>query len=310
MGRGAHDALERAREHVAAGHRWVVDLDLEKFFDRVNHDILMSRLARRIKDKRILLLIRRYLQAGMMEGGLVSARTEGTPQGGPLSPLLSNILLDELDKELERRGHRFVRYADDCNIYVRSKRSGERVLESVERFLKDRLRLTVNRQKSAVDRPWNRKFLGYTFTTHFQPRLKVAPQSVQRFKAKVRTMLRRGRGQNLGQVLEELRPVLVGWVGYFRKSDVRSVFEDLDQWLRRKLRALIWRQWKRPWTRYRELLRRGLAHARARTSATNGRGPWWNAGASHMHQALPTAHFRRLGLTSLLEESKRLACSN
>jgi RNA-directed DNA polymerase len=310
LGRGAHDALERAREHVAAGHRWVVDMDLEKFFDRVNHDILMSRLARRIKDKRILLLIRRFLQAGMMEGGLVSARTEGTPQGGPLSPLLSNILLDELDEELERRGHRFVRYADDCNIYVRSKRSGERVLESVERFLKDRLRLTVNRQKSAVDRPWNRKFLGYTFTTHFQPKLKVAPQSVQRFKARVRTMLRRGRGQNLGHVLEELRPVLVGWVGYFRKADVRSVFEYLDQWLRRKLRAITWRQWKRPWTRYRELLRRGLAHVRAWTSATNGRGPWWNAGASHMHQALPTAHFRRLGLTSLLEESQRLACSN
>jgi RNA-directed DNA polymerase len=310
LGRGAHDALERAREHVAAGHRWVVDMDLEKFFDRVNHDILMSRLARRIKDKRILLLIRRYLQAGMMEDGLVSVRTEGTPQGGPLSPLLSNILLDELDKELERRGHRFVRYADDCNIYVRSRRSGERVLESVERFLRDRLRLTVNRQKSAVDRPWNRKFLGYTFTTHFQPKLKVAPQSVQRFKARMRTLLRRGRGQNLGHVVEELRPVLLGWTGYFRKSEVRNAFEELDQWLRRKLRAILWRQWKRPTKRFRELMRGGLARDRAWTSATNGHGPWWNAGASHMNQAIPTRHLRQLGLVSLLEESQRLARSN
>jgi RNA-directed DNA polymerase len=310
LGRGAHDALERAREHVTAGHRWVVDMDLEKFFDRVNHDILMSRLARRIEDKRILRLIRRYLQAGMMEGGWVSPRSEGTPQGGPLSPLLSNILLDELDKELERRGHRFVRYADDCNIYVRSQRSGERVLASIERFLRERLRLTVNRDKSAVDRPWNRKFLGYTFTTRFQAQLKIAPQSVRRFKARMRTLLRRGRGQNLGHVIEGLRPVLVGWTGYFRKSEVRRQFEDLDQWLRRKLRAILWRQWKRPWTRAREMVRRGLARERAWTSAMNGRGPWWNAGASHMNHAIPTRYLRQLGLTSLLEESQRLGRSN
>jgi len=309
LGRGAHDALERAREHVAAGYRWVVDLDLEKFFDRVNHDILMSRLARRIKDKHILLLIRRYLQAGMMEGGLVSARTEGTPQGGPLSPLLSNILLDELDKELERRGHRFVRYADDCNIYVRSKRSGERVLASVERFLQDRLRLTVNRDKSAVDRPWNRKFLGYTFTTHFQPKLKVAPQSVARFKARLRELFRAGRGRSLGRVIHTLRPKLIGWVSYFRKSEVRVTFEELDQWLRRKLRVILWRQWKRNWTRARELMRRGLDQARAWTSATNGRGPWWNAGAGHMHQAVPTRYLHQLGLVSLLQELQRLAHS-
>ena len=309
LGRGAHDALERAREHVAAGHRWVVDLDLEKFFDRVNHDILMSRLARRIKDKRILLLIRRFLQAGMMEGGLTTARTEGTPQGGPLSPLLSNVLLDELDKELERRGHRFVRYADDCNIYVRSRRSGERVLESVERFLKDRLRLTVNRQKSAVDRPWNRKFLGYTFTTHFQPKLKVAPQSVARFKSRLRELLRAGRGRSLRGLLAELQPKLVGWAAYFRKSQVRVAFEELDQWIRRKLRATLWRQWKRPRTRAKELIRRGLDEARAWTSATNGRGPWWNAGASHMNQAIPARDLHRLGLRSLLQEVQRLAAS-
>lgn len=306
LGRGAHDAIERAREHVAAGCRWVVDMDLEKFFDRVNHDILMSRLARRIKDKRILLLIRRYLQAGMMEGGLMSPRTEGTPQGGPLSPLLSNILLDELDKELERRGHRFVRYADDCNIYVRSQRAGERVMTSIERFLKDRLRLTVNRSKSAVDRPWNRKFLGYTFTTHFQPRLKVAPQAVQRFKDKLRMFFRAGRGRSLRRVIEQMRPILLGWVSYFRKSQVRITFEELDQWIRHKLRAILWRQWKRPRTRAREMIRRGLEPERAWTSAMNGHGPWWHAAASHMNQAVPTRDLHRLGLRSLVQESQRL----
>jgi RNA-directed DNA polymerase len=309
LGRGAHDALERAREHVAAGHRWVVDMDLEKFFDRVNHDILMSRLARRIGDKRILKLIRRFLQAGMMEDGLVSARTEGTPQGGPLSPLLSNILLDELDKELERRGHRFVRYADDCNIYVRSKRSGERVLASVERFLADRLRLKVNRDKSAVDRPWNRKFLGYTFTTHFQPKLKVAAQSVTRFKSRLRDLFRVGRGRNLARLIKELRPKLIGWTSYFRKSEVRVTFEELDQWIRRKLRAILWRQWKRNWPRFKELVRRGLDPVRAWTSVTNGRGPWWNAGASHMNQAVPNRALSQLGLPSLIQELQRLAKS-
>ena len=309
LGRGAHDALERAREHVAAGYRWVVDMDLEKFFDRVNHDILMSRLARRIEDKRILRLIRRYLQAGMMEDGLVSARTEGTPQGGPLSPLLSNILLDELDKELERRGHRFVRYADDCNIYVRSRRSGERVLASVERFLRDRLRLTVNRDKSAVDRPWNRKFLGYTFTSHIQPKLKVATQSVMRFRSRLREVFRIGRGRSLARLIEELRPKMIGWVSYFRKSEVCIAFVELDQWLRRKLRTILWRQWKRPWTRARELERRGLARHRAWISATCGRGPWWHAGASHMNQAVPVRHLSQLGLPSLIQELQRLAKS-
>jgi RNA-directed DNA polymerase len=308
-GRGAHDALERAREHVAAGHRWVVDMDLEKFFDRVNHDILMSRLARRIEDKRILKLIRRFLQAGMMEGGLVSARTEGTPQGGPLSPLLSNILLDELDQELERRGHRFVRYADDCNIYVRSRRSGERVLASVEQFLANRLRLKVNRDKSAVDRPWNRKFLGYTFTTHFQPKLKVAAQSVTRFKSRLREVFRVGRGRSLARLIQELRPKLIGWASYFRKSEVRIAFEELDGWLRRKLRVVLWRQWKRPRTRARELIRRGLAPERAWTSAMCGRGPWWNAGASHMNQAVPTRALSQLGLPNLTQELQRLAKS-
>jgi RNA-directed DNA polymerase len=309
-GRSAHQALDRAKEHVAAGRRWVVDMDLEKFFDRVNHDVLMARLARRVEDKRILKLIRRYLQAGMMEGGVTSPRHEGTPQGGPLSPLLSNVLLDELDRELERRGHCFVRYADDCNIYVCSRPAGERVLDSVERFLRMRLRLTVNREKSAVDRPWKRKFLGYTFTTHFQPKLKVAPESVKRLKGRLREAFRRGRGRNLAAVLEELRPVLLGWASYYRKSEVRATLEQLDQWMRRKLRAILWRQWKRPWTRAKALARRGLPWKRASTSATNGRGPWWNAGASHMRQAVNNRELRRQGLVSLLEESQRLARSN
>jgi len=309
-GRSAHQALDRAKAHIAAGHRWVVDMDLEKFFDRVNHDVLMSRLARRIEDKRILRLIRRYLQAGMMAGGIVSPRSEGTPQGGPLSPLLSNVLLDELDKELEQRGHRFVRYADDCNIYVRSRRAGERVLDSTERFLKKRLRLTVNREKSAVDRPWKRKFLGYTFTPHFQPKLKVASGSVKRFKGRLREMFRRGRGRSLRRLIGELRPVLIGWVSYYRKSEVRNVFEQLDQWIRRKLRVILWRQWKRNWTRAKELIRRGLTHERAWTSATNGRGPWWNAGASHMHRAVPTRYLSQLGLVSLIQKRLQLAHSN
>lgn len=309
-GRSAHQALDRAREHLVAGHRWVVDLDLEKFFDRVNHDVLMARLARRIGDKRILKLIRRYLQAGIMEGGVTSPRSEGTPQGGPLSPLLSNVLLDELDQELERRGHRFVRYADDCNIYVRSRRAGERVLEGVERFLRKRLRLVVNREKSAVDRPWKRKFLGYTFTTHYQPKLKVAPESVQRLKARLREAFRRGRGRKLATLLAELRPLLLGWMSYYRKSEVRATLEQLDQWIRRKLRAILWRQWKRPWTRATALARRGLPWQRAWLSATNGRGPWWNAGARHMHQAVTTRELRQLGLVSLLDLSQRLASSN
>ncbi len=305
-GRSTHQALDRAKEHIASGHRWVVDMDLEKFFDRVNHDILMSRLARQIKDKRILKLIRLYLQAGIMEGGIVSPRSEGTPQGGPLSPLLSNVLLDELDKELERRGHKFVRYADDCNIYVCSRRAGERVLDGIERFLSEKLRLTVNRAKSAVDRPWNRKFLGYTFTHHYQPKFKVSPESVKRFKGRLREELRKARGRNVRSVLAKLQPVLIGWVSYYRKSEVKQTFEDIDQWLRRKLRAIYWRQWKRRYKRARELIRLGIDRVRAWVSVSNGRGPWWNAGASHMNQALPTRYFTQLGLISLVQKCHEL----
>jgi RNA-directed DNA polymerase len=308
-GRSAQQAIVRARQHMAAGYRWVVDLDLEKFFDRVNHDVLMARVARRLEDKRVLRLIRRYLQAGLMEGGLVSPRAEGTPQGGPLSPLLSNILLDELDRELERRGHRFVRYADDSNVYVQSKAAGERVMASLEQFLLKKLRLKVNRSKSAVARPWERKFLGYSVTWHHDPKLKVSPESIRRLKNKLRHEFRRARGRNVGRFAGELTPIIRGWVAYYRFAQVKISFEDLDAWLRRKMRAILWRQWKRPRTRYQKLIQSGLDSVRARTSAYNGRGPWWNAGASHMNQAVPSAMLRRLGLVSFVELHRRFQYS-
>lgn len=306
-GRGAHQAVLQAREYVSDGRRWIVDMDLEKFFDNVNHDLLMSRIGRRVGDRRVLAVIRRYLQAGTMTGGVESPRQEGTPQGGPLSPLLSNILLDDLDKELERRGHAFCRYADDCNIYVRSRRAGKRVLSSLTSYLKEELKLKVNRAKSAVDRPWQRKFLGYSMTSHKQPRLKVAPASVQRLKDKLRVEFRRGRGRNLGRfITEDLQPLLKGWINYFRLAEVKAVFEELDGWIRRKLRNILWRQWKRSWTRARKLMQFGLDEARAKRSSTNGRGPWWNSGASHMNQAISKGFLDRLGLVNLLNELRRL----
>jgi RNA-directed DNA polymerase len=303
-GRSAHQAVLKAREHVASGKRWVVDLDIEKFFDRVNHDVLMARVARKVGDKRVLRLIRRYLQVGIMDGGLVEPSREGTPQGGPLSPLLSNILLDELDKELERRGHAFCRYADDSNIYVASRRAGERVKESITRFLERRLKLKVNEEKSAVDRSWRRKFLGYSMTADREPRLKVAPESEVRLKSKLKEMFRRGRGRNVGRTAEEMRRLLIGWINYFKLAQVKATFERLDEWLRRRFRCILWRQWKRPYTRARRLMSRGLAEEQAWKSATNGRGPWWNAGASHMNHAYPKIYFDHLGLVSLLDQHR------
>jgi len=305
-GRSAHQAVLAARSHMAGGRRWVVDIDLEKFFDRVNHDVLMARVARKVADKRVLRLIRRYLQAGLMLGGMATARHEGTPQGGPLSPLLSNILLDDLDKELERRGHAFCRYADDCNIYVRSRRAGERVMNSLTRFLGERLRLAVNLTKSAIDRPWNRSFLGYTVTAHREPRLRVAAKSVGRLRDKLRDLFRAGRGRSIGRTVETLVPLLRGWIQYFRLAQTKGVFEELDGWVRRKLRCILWRQWKRPRTRAQRLMQRGLDEARASASAYNGHGPWWNAGASHMNDAFRKAFFDRLGLIALLEQHRRL----
>jgi group II intron reverse transcriptase/maturase len=300
-GRSAHQAVEQAREYVVEGYRWVVDIDLKEFFDRVNHDILMSRIARKVKDKRVLRLIRRYLQAGVMTGGLLSARSEGTPQGSPLSPILSNIMLDDLDKELERRGHRFCRYADDGHIYVKSQRAGERVMASITRFLEERLRLKVNTGKSAVGRPWELKYLGYSMTTERRARLKVSRQSYKRLKGALREIFRRGRGRSVARVVEELNQKLRGWINYFGLCEVKNVFEALDGWIRRRLRCIIWRQWKRAYTRARKLMRRGLPEARAWQSATNGRGPWWNSGASHMHSAFKKSYFDKIGLVSLLD---------
>jgi RNA-directed DNA polymerase len=300
-GRGAHDAVRRARAIVTAGWTWVVDLDLEKFFDRVNHDVLMARVARQVEDKRVLRLIRRFLEAGVMHGGLVSPREEGAPQGGPLSPLLSNILLDELDKELEARGLRFVRYADDCNVYVRSEAAGKRVMASLEAFLRKRLRLTINRDKSAVARPWERKFLGYTMSRNREPKLKVAPQSAKRLKEKLRSMLRAGRGRALPEVIGWLSKPLMGWRTYFRLAEVKGVFAELDTWIRRKLRCIVWRQWKTPSTRLRKLIDRGVSRGDAVRAAYGLHGPWRNSRCSPMIEAVPNAELRRMGLVSLVE---------
>lgn len=305
-GRSAHQAVKAMQQHINDGYRWVVDLDLAQFFDRVNHDVLMSLLARRIADRRVLGLIRRYLEAGLLEDGLVSPRREGTPQGGPLSPLLSNVLLTELDRELEGRGHRFCRYADDCNIYVRSERAGHRVMASITRYLEQRLRLTVNTVKSAVGRPWQRSYLGYSVSWHKQVRLRVAPKSLVRHQAKLRQMLRKSRGRSLRATINQLNPVLRGWANYYRLSASKRPIEALDGWVRRRLRLILWRQWKRVKTRASNLMRLGLTEQRAWTSATNGRGPWWNSGASHMNAALPKKVFDRLSLVSLLDTMNRL----
>jgi RNA-directed DNA polymerase len=285
-GRCCQDAVKAAQGYAGSGYRVVVDLDLEKFFDRVNHDVLMARVARRVKDKRLLRLLRKYLESGVMVGGVIQEREEGTPQGGPLSPLLSNIILDDLDKESERRGHRFCRYADDCNIYVRSKAAGERVMESISRFLEKRLRLKVNREKSAVDRPWRRGLLGYTMTWHRQPRLKVSPDSIQRIRGKIREFMWKARGCSLTKVIGELVPLLRGWI-------------------RRRLRCVIWRHWKKPVTRVKKLTQRGIEKETAYLSAYNGRGAWWNSGASHMNRAFPAKWFAQQGLISLLSQHQR-----
>jgi RNA-directed DNA polymerase len=272
----------------------------------VNHDLLMSRVARRVGGKRVLRLIRSFLQAGVMVDGLVSARSGGTLQGGPLSPLLSNVLLDDLDGELARRGHAFCRYADDVNVYVQSEAAGRRVLSSITGFLEKRLPLKVNVEKSAVDRPWNRSFLGYSMTSHKVPRLRVSRESEKRLKAKLRNAFRMGKGRNLQGFVEDLRPLLVGWVNYFRLAEVKRAFEELDSWLRRKLRCVLWRQWKRVYTRARNLIKLGLAEVAAWRTATNGRGPWWNSGFRSMNYAFPKSYFDRLGLVSLLNRHHAL----
>ena len=308
-GRGAHDAVRQAHAYVQGGRHWVVDLDLEKFFDRVNHDVLMARVARQVQDRRVLKLIRRFLEAGMMAEGLVGARTQGTPQGGPLSPLLSNILLTDLDRHLEARGLAFCRYADDCNIYVSSQRAGERVMARTRAYLEKALRLAVNEAKSKVAKPGTRKFLGYRIATRLEEaQVRIAPQSIERLMRRVRELMRQGRGQSLTRTIQKLNPLLRGWANYFSLSVQHRRMKDLDGWLRRRLRCLLWRQWKRPRTRRHHLLAQGLDPERAWRSSVNGRGPWWNAGASHMKQAFPNVWFQRFGLVSIYETVVRLQC--
>ena len=298
-GRSAHQAVALAQTYIAEGRLWVVDLDLEKFFDRVNHDILMSRVARKVSDKRVLGLIRRYLQAGVLEGGLVKATEEGTPQGGPLSPILSNILLTDLDRELERRGHRFARYADDCNIYVKSEHAGQRVKVSITQFLATRLKLKVNEAKSAVAQPWQRKFLGFSFTRAPHLRRRIAPQALTRFKQRVRELTDRNQGRALGEVIDRLALYLRGWRGYFGFCETPSVLRDLDSWIRHRLRSLVWKQWKRGRRRFAQLVRRGVNRDLAAQTAGSAHGPWRLAASKALHLALPTAYFAALGLPRL-----------
>lgn len=299
-GRRAHDAVREAQQYVQDGRRWVVDVDLEKFFDRVNHDVLMGKLENRIGDRRLTRTIRRYLEAGIMADGVVVERHRGTPQGGPLSPLLANVLLDEVDKELERRGHAFVRYADDCNVYVRSKRAGERVMEALRRIY-GKLRLKVNEEKSAVARVWGRKFLGYSFwvAAGRKVKLRVAPKALKAMKARVRQITSRSGGRSMGQVTGELGQYLRGWRAYFRLADTPGIFTDLDSWIHRRLRALQLKQWKRGRTTFRELYARGLPEWLVKKGAGHGRRWWWAAALGAMHSALPGHYFEELGVPRL-----------
>ncbi|WP_458646960.1 group II intron reverse transcriptase/maturase [Thermodesulfobium fumaratoxidans] len=297
--RRAHDAVRKARQYVQEGYQWIVDMDLEKFFDRVNHDILMARVARKIKDKRILKLIRSYLAAGVMINGVVMTTDEGTPQGGPLSPLLANIILDDLDKELEKRVHKFVRYADDCNIYIKSKRAGQRVMENITAFLKNKLKLKVNEQKSAVDRPWKRKFLGFSMYIAKDgiTKIRIAPQSIDKVKNKIREITSRSNGHGITQKIKRLNTYLGGWIGYFALSETPSKLEELDGWIRRRLRMCLWKQWKRVRTRYRELRNLKLPEWAVHKLANARKGYWRMAWV--LNTVLNNAYWQGQGLMSL-----------
>ena len=299
--RSAHQAVAKAQQYIAEGNRWVIDLDLEKFFDRVNHDKLMAAMARRVNDKRMLKLIRAFLESGVMENGLVSPVEEGTPQGGPLSPLLSNLVLDELDRELERRQHRFVRYADDCNIYVASERAGKRVMQRVTSFIQRRLKLKVNETKSAVARPQERKFLGFSFTGGAEVKRRVAPQALLRCKQRVRELTRRTRGISLQQMTKELASYLRGWKSYFGFCQTPSVLRGLDQWIRRRMRSLIWKQWTRSPVRFARLRQRNIGPDLAAQTAGSPHGPWRIAHSPALSLAFPIASFDALGLPRLLD---------
>lgn len=297
--RRGHDAVRKARKYISQGYRWVVDMDLEKFFDKVNHDRLMRTLSRRIKDPNMLRLIRRYLQAGIMEDGLVRPNTEGAPQGGPLSPLLSNIVLDELDKELEARGLRFVRYADDFHIYVRSRRAGLRVRESITQFIEGKLKLKVNKEKSAVDRPWRRKLLGFSFTFHKDPKIRVAKESIKRFKQRIRQLTSRRKSVKMEGRIAKLNQYLVGWLGYFQLAETPSTFRNLDGWIRRRLRMIRWKEWKQIRTKYRHLRYQGVKKEKAWEWANTRKAYWRIANSPILHKALGDQYWVAQGLKSL-----------
>src|SRR5712671_4932619 len=300
--RSPQQAVARAQQYIAEGFTWCVDLDLEKFFDRVNHDKLMAQIAQRVEDKRLLKLIRAFLNAGVMENGLVSPSVEGTPQGGPLSPLLSNLVLDELDRELERRGHRFVRYADDSNIYVRSERAGQRVMESITRFITQKLKLKVNEAKSAVAQPRERKFLGFSFTAGPEVKRVIAPKALGRFKQRIREVTRRAKGVSMKTTMQELAPYMRGWRSYFGFCETPEVLLSLTRWVRLRLRAALWRQWKTPRRRRAALLALGVSARLARNTAGSGHGPWYLARSQALARGLSNAYFKSLGLPSLIEE--------
>ncbi len=297
--RSAHDAVRKAKGYIRDGYRWVVDMDLEKFFDRVNHDRLMNTLAKTIKEKPLLKLIRKYLQAGVMINGVVSSTEQGTPQGGPLSPLLSNIALDELDKELEKRGHKFVRYADDCNIYVKSKRAGERTMASVQRFIEGKLRLKVNEKKSAVDRPWKRKFLGFSFTSSEESKVRIARESIKRMKKKVREITSRKMPYPMEYRIEKLNQYLIGWCGYFALADTKSIFGKLDSWIRRRLRMCLWKSWKKPKTRIRNLIKLGVPSWKAYEWGNSRKGYWRISKSPILNKTLGNPYWSNQGLKSL-----------
>ncbi|MEK4036669.1 group II intron reverse transcriptase/maturase [Paenibacillus sp. FSL F4-0122] len=299
--RRGHDAVRKVRSFMKEGYRFVVDLDLEKFFDRVNHDRLMMKISEKVEDKKVLLLIRKYLQSGVMENGLVTPTTEGAPQGGPLSPLLSNIVLDELDKELEKRGHRFVRYADDCNIYVKTLRAGERVKTTVTRFIETRLKLKVNQVKSAVDRPWKRKFLGFSFSVDKEPKVRIAKQSLQRVKVRIQEISSRKRSMKMEERIKELNHYLMGWCGYFSLVDTPSTFRDMDKWIRRRLRMCLWKQWKTPRIKVKRLISLGVPKDKAYEWGNTRKGYWRIAGSPILQHALNNQYWEANGLKSVLD---------
>jgi RNA-directed DNA polymerase len=297
--RSAHDAIRTAKGYIKEGFRWVIDMDLEKFFDKVNHDKLMGILATRIEDRILLKLIRKYLQSGVMLNGIVQLTEEGTPQGGPLSPLLSNIILDKLDKELEARGHRFVRYADDCNIYVQSSKAGQRVMDSITTFIEQKLRLKVNKDKSAVDRPWRRKFLGFSFTWNKEPKVRIAKESIKRFKTKIREITSRSKPFPMQIRIEMLNRYLTGWCGYFALADTPSKFKEFDEWIRRRLRMCAWKQWKKTKTKIRKLIGLGIPVNKAYEWGNSRKKYWRIACSPILHKTLDNSYWSERGLRSL-----------